>query len=289
MLVVLHMLPRAWFQRLKKSKPGSRKFANQFPCRSHDAQQLRINIQQKVRHLNVNASILEAEIEYRHLAKRMKRDFTAPSMNCAVVSTAQPCLQRVMGTDATSSSYPRCIVVWARTRRRSRRGLSCRYQTLEGQYVASSVWNFRLEAVAMLLKNCSSYRTLNERSSRADIVPAKTCFVLRMHWRSLAWLIPTFVAQFLNSRLVCANMVGEVVGELAIAIVRWWIAEEIGNKVEKITKRFSFWTHVGTSLIIGCHLFPLVLLNQCWWHNIRRQNNRRYWWTLKPVQTWWGR
>jgi len=53
-------------------------------------------------------------------------------------------------------------------------------------------------------------------------------------------------------------MVGEVVGELAIAALGDESLEEIGNKVEKVTKRFSFLRHVVVPLfIIGWSIYFL--------------------------------
>ncbi len=53
-------------------------------------------------------------------------------------------------------------------------------------------------------------------------------------------------------------MVGEVVGELAMAALGDESLEEIGNKVEKVTKRFSFLRHVVVPLfIIGWGIYFL--------------------------------
>ena len=53
-------------------------------------------------------------------------------------------------------------------------------------------------------------------------------------------------------------MVGEVVGELAIVAIGEEPLEKMGNKVEKITKRFSFLRHVVVPLfIIGWAIYFL--------------------------------
>ena len=53
-------------------------------------------------------------------------------------------------------------------------------------------------------------------------------------------------------------MVGDVVGELAMAALGDEPLEEIGNKVEKVTKRFSFLRHVLAPLFfIGWGIYFL--------------------------------
>ena len=57
-------------------------------------------------------------------------------------------------------------------------------------------------------------------------------------------------------------MVGEVVGELAMAALGDESLEEIGNKVEKVTKRFSILRHVVVPLFfIGWGIYFL------WFHH----------------------
>ena len=53
-------------------------------------------------------------------------------------------------------------------------------------------------------------------------------------------------------------MVGEVVGELAMIALGEESLEEMGNKVEEVTKRFSFLRHVVVPLfIIGWGIYFL--------------------------------
>tara|TARA_B100000035_G_scaffold70860_1_gene58192 strand:- start:449 stop:619 length:171 start_codon:yes stop_codon:yes gene_type:complete len=45
-------------------------------------------------------------------------------------------------------------------------------------------------------------------------------------------------------------MAGEVLGELALAAVKEETLEELGNKVERVTKRFSFFRYAVVPLFI---------------------------------------
>ncbi|MGA0331217.1 MAG: hypothetical protein ACO3NJ_07390 [Candidatus Poseidoniaceae archaeon] len=55
-------------------------------------------------------------------------------------------------------------------------------------------------------------------------------------------------------------MAGEVLGELALVAVNEETLEELGNKVEKVTKRFSFLRHVVVpAFFIGWGLYFLLM------------------------------
>ena len=56
------------------------------------------------------------------------------------------------------------------------------------------------------------------------------------------------------------NVAGEVLGELALVAVNAETLEELGNKVEKVTKKFSFLRHVVVpAFFIGWGLYFLLM------------------------------
>ena len=72
-------------------------------------------------------------------------------------------------------------------------------------------------------------------------------------------------------------MVGEVVGELSMVALGDDPLESVGDKVEEVTKQFPFLRYAFWSCFLqDGHLFPLVLLNLHFGHNLQEDRMARW-------------